>query len=81
MISMTYRCSCGYATGILDNAQMHADDHLSNPKHRVAISGFISGRPKPLSAHKSPERIEAAARTKVYEAEILRAARDKKLVP
>ena len=70
MISLGYRCSCGWRSGALEAAQSHADQ----TGHTVHVSGTISPRPK------ETVQITRSAREKLLEAEILRRAREKGLV-
>lgn len=68
-IRLTYSCTCGYATPILDNAQKHAD----STGHTVDVRGTITERNDVASV----KAIDASdqIRKKARELEIMRVAR------
>lgn len=73
-IQMTYACTeCAFKTVELDAAQLHAD----RQQHVVGIRGTITAR-APLF---DKEQIEASAREKAFNSALLRAARDRGLLP
>lgn len=72
MITMSYACKCGYATGVLDAAQQHSNA----TRHHVEIHGFLTPNAVPAIIGPTPEAIKQ----KLREAAILRAAREKGLL-
>lgn len=72
MIRMSYSCACGMNTARLEEAQGHADE----TGHVVRIAGEVTTRIPQVDA----TAIEASARARATEAEILRAARDRGLL-
>lgn len=73
-ITMSYSCSCGFHTGILDDAQKHANWE----GHYLDIHGCLS--PTVETPLKLKGDITAQARAKARDAAILRAARDRGLL-
>lgn len=75
MIKMTYSCKCGWESGVLDEAQQHANH---NKEHIVDIRGTITFQDK-CKADK--EFIEQEMRKRATDAEIMRRAREKGFIP
>ena len=73
MISLRYSCACGFATGVLNDAQ----DHANATEHHVQITGFMTANKAPVADLRA---LEERARTKARENEIMRRARDRGLL-
>lgn len=72
MMTMTYSCSCGWRSGLLNDAQ----DHANANGHVVSITGSITSNIPQVDA----TAIAEAARARATEAEIMRRARDRGLL-
>ncbi len=72
-IQMTYRCNCGYATPILDNAIKHSN----TTRHTVMITGGIT--PSEESRVWKYDA-DASAMQRAREAAILRTAKERGLI-
>lgn len=68
MIALTYACSCGWRSPVLDDAQEHADETT----HIVQVRGTITAREL---VSKRNIGIDERARLKARELEIMRRAR------
>lgn len=73
-ITLSYSCSCGFHSGILDDAQKHANWE----GHYVDVSGCMT--PTVETPLKLKGDITAQARAKAKDAAIMRAARDRGLL-
>jgi hypothetical protein len=77
-ITLFYYCDCGMDTATLDVAQQHANDHRNDPTHVVRVEGTITAN---AAAVADVVQIEQAAAQRLRESAIMRAARDKGLLP
>ena len=74
-INLFYECTtCDFQSSSLEDAQRHADER----EHTISIEGTLTARPNSTANILS---IEQAAARKAREAAILRAARDRNLLP
>lgn len=73
MINLTYSCSCGFNSGVLNDAQ----DHANRMFHRLSIQGTLTADPRSV---KSKYDATESAKIKAREMEIMRRAKEKGLL-